>query len=278
MKPSPFSNFSWVEENKIAASDFPYSKEHFRFLKEEGIRAIITLTENDVNKFLIESFRFRHLHLPIKDFGVPSPSQVKRFLKWMKLMEVWKQPTLIHCRAGIGRTGTMLSVYYIWKGFSAEESIKIVREKRGNGIESLSQESFLYEIEELIPSIYPNKEEEMFYVLLETTKVLRKECPWDKKQTRPSLISYFIDEVEEVVRAEKSDDLDNFIEELGDVLFHIVFQCEIGREQGEFTVNDVIKTLIEKLVKRHPHVFKDEVLKTDKEVEERWNELKRKEK
>ena len=278
MKTFPFSNFSWVEKDKIAASDFPYTEEHFKFLKSVGIRAIVTLTEEDVSKSLIEKYRFRHLHLPIDDFGVPSLSQVKKFLKWVKLMEVWEQPVLVHCRAGIGRTGTMLSVYYIWKGFSAEDSIKMVRNKRGSGVETLSQESFIYEVEELIPVIYPDKEEELFYVLLETMKVLRKECPWDRKQTRSSLMKYFIDEVEEVVKAEKEGDLDNFIEELGDVLLHIIFQCEIGRERDEFNITDVIDTLLKKLVRRHPHVFKDEVLRTDKDVEERWEEIKKREK
>ncbi|HDL50776.1 MAG TPA: hypothetical protein ENG37_02030, partial [Firmicutes bacterium] len=222
MDVSPFLNFSWVEKNKIAASDFPYAEEHFKFLKSVGIRAIVTLTEKDIDNSLIKNYKFRHLHLPIEDFGVPSISQVKKFLKWLKLMEVWEQPALIHCRAGIGRTGTMLSVYYIWKGFSADESIKIVRKKRGSGIETLSQENFIYEVEELIPVIYPDREEEMFYVLLETMKVLRKGCPWDRKQTRSSLIKYFIDEVEEVVKAERENDLNNFIEELGDVLLHII--------------------------------------------------------
>jgi len=278
MDASPFLNFSWVEKNKIAASDFPYAEEHFKFLKSVGIRAIVTLTEKDIDNSLIKNYRFRHLHLPIEDFGVPSISQVKSFLKWLKLMEVWDQPVLIHCRTGIGRTGTMLSVYYIWKGFSAEESIRIVREKRGSGIETLSQESFIYEVEELIPVIYPDREEEMFYVLLETMKVLRKECPWDRKQTRSSLIKYFIDEVEEVVKAERDGDLNNFIEELGDVLLHIIFQCEIGRERKEFSITDVIDVLLKKLVSRHPHVFKDEILKTDRDVEERWEEIKRREK
>ena len=278
MDASPFLNFSWVEKNKIAASDFPYAEEHFKFLKSVGIRAIVTLTEKDIDNSLIKNYRFRHLHLPIEDFGVPSISQVKSFLKWLKLMEIWEQPVLIHCRAGIGRTGTMLSVYYIWKGFSAEESIRIVREKRGSGIETLSQESFIYEVEELIPVIYPDREEEMFYVLLETMKVLRKECPWDRKQTRSSLIKYFIDEVEEVVKAERDGDLNNFIEELGDVLLHIIFQCEIGKERKEFSITDVIDVLLKKLVRRHPHVFKDEILKTDRDVEERWEEIKRREK
>ena len=278
MDVSPFLNFSWVEKNKIAASDFPYAEEHFKFLKSVGIRAIVTLTEKDIDNSLIKNYRFRHLHLPIEDFGVPSISQVKSFLKWLKLMEVWEQPVLIHCRAGIGRTGTMLSVYYIWKGFSADESIKIVRKKRGSGIETLSQENFIYEVEELIPVIYPDREEEMFYVLLETMKVLRKECPWDRKQTRSSLIKYFIDEVEEVVKAERENDLNNFIEELGDVLLHIIFQCEIGKERKEFSITDVIDVLLKKLVRRHPHVFKDEILKTDRDVEERWEEIKRREK
>jgi len=73
----------------------------------------------------------------------------------------------------------------------------------------------------------------------------------------------------------KKNDIDNTVEELGDVLLEIMLLIIIGEENNEFKVNDILNRVIEKLVKRHPHVFKDEIIKTAEEVEDRWEELKK---
>ncbi|ERL55688.1 nucleoside triphosphate pyrophosphohydrolase [Psychrobacter aquaticus] len=103
---------------------------------------------------------------------------------------------------------------------------------------------------------------------------LRADCPWDKKQTNHSLIPYAIEEAYELGEAVQNDDDEDIKGELGDVLLQVVFHCQMYAEQGRFDINDVITTLQEKLVRRHPHVFEAETLKDDVAVKERWDEIK----
>ncbi|MGB6924893.1 nucleoside triphosphate pyrophosphohydrolase [Psychrobacter sp.] len=103
---------------------------------------------------------------------------------------------------------------------------------------------------------------------------LRTDCPWDKKQTNHSLIPYAIEEAYELGEAVQSDDDEEIKGELGDVLLQVVFHCQMYAEQGRFDMSDVITTLQEKLVRRHPHVFEAETLKDDAAVKVRWDEIK----
>jgi len=103
---------------------------------------------------------------------------------------------------------------------------------------------------------------------------LRIDCPWDKKQTHHSLIPYAIEEAYELGEAVQSDDDEDIKGELGDVLLQVVFHCQMYAEQGRFDMGDVITTLQEKLVRRHPHVFEAETLKDDAAVKIRWDEIK----
>lgn len=113
-----------------------------------------------------------------------------------------------------------------------------------------------------------------FEDLLALMARLRADCPWDKKQTNHSLIPYAIEEAYELGEAVQSDDDDDIKGELGDVLLQVVFHCQMYAEQGRFDISDVITTLQEKLVRRHPHVFEAETLKDDVAVKERWDEIK----
>ncbi|MDV2859454.1 nucleoside triphosphate pyrophosphohydrolase [Psychrobacter sp. CAM01] len=103
---------------------------------------------------------------------------------------------------------------------------------------------------------------------------LRADCPWDKKQTNHSLISYAIEEAYELGEAVQADDDEDIKDELGDVLLQVVFHCQLYAEQGRFDMSDVITTLQEKLVRRHPHVFEAETLTDDAAVKARWDEIK----
>ncbi len=103
---------------------------------------------------------------------------------------------------------------------------------------------------------------------------LRADCPWDRKQTNHSLIPYAIEEAYELGEAVQSDDDDDIKGELGDVLLQVIFHCQMYAEQGRFDMSDVITTLQEKLVRRHPHVFEAETLKDDAAVKIRWDEIK----
>jgi tetrapyrrole methylase family protein / MazG family protein len=103
-------------------------------------------------------------------------------------------------------------------------------------------------------------------------------CPWDLKQTTESLKPFLIEETYEVVDALDEGDPHKVKEELGDLLFQIVFHARLAEEQGDFSLEDVIETNLEKMVRRHPHVFGDQKLATDKEVVANWEEIKKKEK
>jgi tetrapyrrole methylase family protein/MazG family protein len=102
-------------------------------------------------------------------------------------------------------------------------------------------------------------------------------CPWDREQTHQSVKRQLLEECYELVEAIEEDDTDKMVEELGDVLFHVVFQTQIGVEAGELTQEKVIGSLIEKLVRRHPHVFGGETITDAREVESRWDAIKRSE-
>ena len=103
-------------------------------------------------------------------------------------------------------------------------------------------------------------------------------CPWDRKQTPESLKPFLIEECYEVVDAIEEGDPGKVKEELGDLLFQIVFHARIAEEQGQFTLRDVVAAIHEKMVRRHPHVFGDERLSTAGEVAANWEEIKLKEK
>jgi tetrapyrrole methylase family protein/MazG family protein len=103
-------------------------------------------------------------------------------------------------------------------------------------------------------------------------------CPWDRKQPPESLKPFLVVECYEVVDAIEDGSPEKVREELGDLLFQIIFHARIAEEAGQFTINDVITAIHEKMTRRHPHVFGDDRLATDKEVLSNWEEIKRKEK
>lgn len=117
-----------------------------------------------------------------------------------------------------------------------------------------------------------------FEKLVWIMKELRSKCPWDRVQTRESLKPYIIEEAYEVVSAIEDNDPSKLKEELGDLLLQIVFQAEIASEKGEFDIYDVIESLCDKLIRRHPHVFGDLKLEDKDRVLENWEKIKAKEK
>lgn len=110
--------------------------------------------------------------------------------------------------------------------------------------------------------------------LLMLMHTLRSECPWDKKQTNLSLLPYLLEESYELVEATYEGELTEVKGELGDVLLQVIFHAELYKEQGQFDMGEVIYHLMEKLIRRHPHVFEKETLTTDEAVKQRWQEIK----
>ena len=103
-------------------------------------------------------------------------------------------------------------------------------------------------------------------------------CPWDKVQTRESLKPYLVEETYEVLDALDANDPEKIKDELGDLLYQILFHSKISSLKGEFNFRDVIDNLSEKMVRRHPHVFKEGELNTPDQVVKQWEEIKRNEK
>jgi tetrapyrrole methylase family protein/MazG family protein len=103
-------------------------------------------------------------------------------------------------------------------------------------------------------------------------------CPWDRKQTHMSLRECVVEEAYEVVDAIEKDDVDNLVEELGDLLLQVVFHSQIAAEEGYFNLEDVIAGICKKLYSRHPHVFLEEHANNEAEAKLNWDEIKQKEK
>jgi tetrapyrrole methylase family protein/MazG family protein len=122
----------------------------------------------------------------------------------------------------------------------------------------------------------PNSE---FEKLVEIMSALRGEkgCPWDKEQTRESLKPFLVEETYEVLEAIDEGDPEKIREELGDLLFQIIFHCQLAKERHEFDINDVVRKISEKMVGRHPHVFGEAQYETSGEVLKQWEERKREE-
>jgi MazG family protein len=113
-----------------------------------------------------------------------------------------------------------------------------------------------------------------FTRLVKIMKKLRKECPWDKKQTAQSLRQYILEEAYESVEAIDNEDWRELKKELGDLMLQIVFQAEIAEEKNLFKLEEVIQNINQKLIRRHPHVFGDKIVQNAEEVKENWEQIK----
>ncbi len=116
--------------------------------------------------------------------------------------------------------------------------------------------------------------------LIEITAHLRSEqgCDWDKKQNFNSMIPHLLEEAYEVVNAIEEGDFENLKEELGDLLFHIVFQARLAEESNLFGFGEIAKDISDKLVRRHPHIFENRKNLSSEEVMKNWEKIKKQEK
>ena len=113
-----------------------------------------------------------------------------------------------------------------------------------------------------------------FNEFVEIVKRLRKECPWDREQTNDSIKAATIEEAYEVVEAIEKKNFNELRNELGDLLLHVVFHTIIASESNGFTIDDVIDSIREKLIRRHPHVFGEVKVSGSAEVKKNWEEIK----
>ncbi len=115
---------------------------------------------------------------------------------------------------------------------------------------------------------------EAFQRLLDIMDELREKCPWDKKQTVESLRHLTIEETFELSEAIINEDMVDVKKELGDLIMHIVFYAKIADEKNLFNIADVINSICEKLIIRHPHIFGDEKVETAEQVLDNWEKIK----
>lgn len=135
------ANFRWIDEGVIAGSSRPSSAEEVQWLHERGIRAIVSLhpVSSEVQQE-IARLGIAHKILPVEDMGVPDDGQIEEFLEFVGQHLQQGNPCLVHCYAGIGRTGTMLALYLVSKGAEAQEAID-----RLGGLQSLGQQALIFD-------------------------------------------------------------------------------------------------------------------------------------
>jgi len=118
------------------------------------------------------------------------------------------------------------------------------------------------------------KKRDSFQELIKVVRRLRKECPWDREQTHQSIRHNLIEETYEVLEAIDQNDFVELKRELGDLLLHVVFHAVMAEEKRAFKINDVVESISEKLIRRHPHVFKSVVVNDSHEVKRNWERIK----
>lgn len=116
-----------------------------------------------------------------------------------------------------------------------------------------------------------------FLRLVKIMDELREQCPWDRKQTEQTLRSLTIEETYELADAITDNDWKGIREELGDLFLHLVFYARIGKEQQQFTLDEVLNGICDKLISRHPHIYGDVKVSNEEDVKRNWENLKLKE-
>jgi len=144
-------NFSFVIDNLLAGCSRPgiYGdiREDLSEAHGMGFRALVSLTETPLNASLVQEAGMKYLHLPIEDFSPPTLEQIRKFVDFARNCARNEEPVLVHCHAGVGRTGTMLACYLVADGKSAEESIQTIRSLRPGSVETATQERVVKEFE-----------------------------------------------------------------------------------------------------------------------------------
>ncbi len=137
------SRFSWIDK-QVAASGRPMTRRQVEWIRAQGINMIISLTEQPLPRELIENMGLEYRHFPIEDHSAPSPEILRQIVDEIFSSISRGKRVLIHCAAGLGRTGTILAAYLVaLKEISGEEAIRRVRELRPGSIETIQERSIL---------------------------------------------------------------------------------------------------------------------------------------
>ena len=132
-------DWDWILEEKLVASERPRSQDLPGIKKHLGIKAIVSLTELPLDRYLVSSHGFEYIHIPIIDFTAPTQNQIDEYVAFVDKMLAQKKPVLTHCAAGLGRTGTMLACYLVHLCRTSQQAIVEIRRKRPSSIQVDSQ-------------------------------------------------------------------------------------------------------------------------------------------
>ena len=136
--------FSWLIENKLAGSGIPTSIEEVQWIIEQGVKSIITIREEPLDDDWIKDVNY--LHVMSNDMGVPEFDDLVHAVDFIHGRITNNEPVMVHCLAGLGRTGTVLASYLIkYQNMSADEAMKKVREQRPGSIQSYPQEEIIFQ-------------------------------------------------------------------------------------------------------------------------------------
>ena len=142
-------NFSWIIEEKLAGSAIPTSKEEIDWLKQEGVKSIVTIREEPLEDEWIKDVNYLHVHS--NDMGIPEFSDLVNSVDFIHQRITNDEPVMVHCLAGLGRTGTILACYLIkYENTSADDAIQKVRNERHGSIQSFSQEEIIFRFEKFV--------------------------------------------------------------------------------------------------------------------------------
>lgn len=149
------NGFSWLIDHQLAGMARPSTHRHefeqeLAFLREQGIGLMVSLTHERPDADLMARYDIAQLHLPVRDFTPPSLDQVSRFLGEAGMTIDSGKAVVVHCTAGIGRTGTMLACYLVAQGRTPEQAINEVRRLRPGSIETNEQVDLIYQVGEML--------------------------------------------------------------------------------------------------------------------------------
>ena len=142
-------NFSWLIEDKLAGSAIPTSFEEIKWLVDGGVKSIVTVREESLDDDWIKNINYLHIHS--NDMGVPEFDDLVKAVDFIHQRITNNEPVMVHCLAGLGRTGTILACYLIkYQKLSADDSIQKVRESRPGSIQSFPQEEIIFQFEKSV--------------------------------------------------------------------------------------------------------------------------------
>lgn len=137
-------NFSWVIVGKLAGSAQPSRDENLAFLRQEGLTDVVSLTEGPLPEDLLATYNLRAYHHPIPDYTAPSLAQALEIVGLIRELLDEEKAVLVHCGAGMGRTGTVLACYLVAEGMTAADAVAHIRCTRPGSIETEAQEALVH--------------------------------------------------------------------------------------------------------------------------------------